>query len=99
MNVSTKTSCFPWMLSTLASSTIAAAMVLLAIAFRFPQVSKLLIALLAALWVSGTLIWAARLEYSKEEDFSDLLRLMALLFALSAGSVLFVVVLVQIPIH
>ncbi len=99
MNVSTKTSCFPWMVSTLASSTVAVAMVLLAMAFRFPQVSNLLIALLAGLWVSGTLIWAARLEYAKEGEFSDMLLLMAFLFALCAGSVLFIAALVQIPTH
>ena len=100
MNGSTKTPCYPWMLSTLASSTVAVAMILLAVAFRFPQVSNLLIALLAALWVSGILVWAARhLRPVKEDEFADVLLLMAFLFAFSTGSVLFVVALVQIPTH
>ena len=100
MNVSTKTSCFPWMLGTLASSTVAVAMALLAIAFRFPQANRLLIALLAALWVSGMLAWAAHhLRTVKEEEFADMLLLMTFLFALCAGSALFVVALVRIPMH
>ncbi|MBU2741549.1 hypothetical protein [Acidithiobacillus albertensis] len=90
--------CLFWFSTTLISTIIAALFGLLAITTDFPEVSKLLIGLLAGLWVMCSLLWGAhaieRAEW--DDDLPSLLRLVAILFAVGCGSTLFTVALVQV---
>ncbi|MBN6740117.1 hypothetical protein JKG47_06145 [Acidithiobacillus sp. MC6.1] len=89
--------CLFWLSGTLVSTLVAALFGLLAIASDFPEVSKLLIGLLAGLWVMCSLLWGAhaieRAEW--DDDLPSLLRLVAILFAVGCGSTLFTVALIQ----
>ncbi|MHB8115587.1 MAG: hypothetical protein ACYDC7_01700 [Acidithiobacillus ferrivorans] len=78
--------CTSWILGAMGAGTVAFLMLLLGFAEHFPRIGTLTIALVAAFWVAGSLIWGAHLMQRSgwDDDLAHLVNFCGLLFSIVA---------------
>lgn len=92
--------CTSWILGAMGAGTVAFLMLLLGFAEHFPRIGTLTIALVAAFWVAGSLIWGAHLMQRSgwDDDLAHLVNFCGLLFSIVAGVSIFLVALTQVSL-